>query len=255
MPALRVQLPQVFGLAEDVAAISPKMIPGFSASLPEINDAAQLFLKALSQGAGAKATNANANAKSTEGDASAEFAQSTTLVCRRLVEKTNAAPKTDLPNDSYVHAIGPLRFDVVSLEADGLAHAFAQNANTENSAPPARRLRLAKEIAGLNNMLPVNRASTIVVRVDAARQQLWRIIVFAPEDTPYAHGAFIFDAYFPPTYPTQAPLVKLRTTGNGTVTFNPNLYANGKVCLSLLGTWKAGVGESWDPTTSKMIQV
>ena len=29
----------------------------------------------------------------------------------------------------------------------------------------------------------------------------------------------------------------LRTTGGGTVRFNPNLYNSGKVCLSLLGTW------------------
>jgi hypothetical protein len=27
------------------------------------------------------------------------------------------------------------------------------------------------------------------------------------------------------------------TTDNGRVRFNPNLYANGKVCLSILGTW------------------
>lgn len=29
----------------------------------------------------------------------------------------------------------------------------------------------------------------------------------------------------------------LATTGGGKVRFNPNLYNNGKVCLSLLGTW------------------
>ena len=27
------------------------------------------------------------------------------------------------------------------------------------------------------------------------------------------------------------------TTGAGTIRFNPNLYSNGTVCLSLLGTW------------------
>ena len=34
-----------------------------------------------------------------------------------------------------------------------------------------------------------------------------------------------------------APLVHLATTAGGTVKFNPNLYADGKVCLSLLGTF------------------
>src|SRR5437660_876991 len=34
------------------------------------------------------------------------------------------------------------------------------------------------------------------------------------------------------------------TTGGGRVRFNPNLYADGKVCLSILGTW---TGPAWTP--------
>merc|ERR1712190_650415 len=30
---------------------------------------------------------------------------------------------------------------------------------------------------------------------------------------------------------------------------------NGKVCLSLLGTWKGNKAESWNPTTSRALQV
>ena len=41
--------------------------------------------------------------------------------------------------------------------------------------------------------------------------------------------------------------MKLLTTGGGTVRFNPNLYANGKVCLSILGTWS---GPGWSPVQS-----
>ena len=37
------------------------------------------------------------------------------------------------------------------------------------------------------------------------------------------------------------------TTGGGRVRFNPNLYANGKVCLSILGTWS---GPSWVPVNT-----
>jgi ubiquitin-protein ligase len=39
-----------------------------------------------------------------------------------------------------------------------------------------------------------------------------------------AHGAFIFDCYFPPQYPAGPPQVLLRTTGGSRVRFNPNLY-------------------------------
>ena len=38
--------------------------------------------------------------------------------------------------------------------------------------------------------------------------------------------------------------------------FNPNLYADGKVCLSLLGTWHGGdSSEKWDPERSNLMQV
>ena len=38
--------------------------------------------------------------------------------------------------------------------------------------------------------------------------------------------------------------------------FNPNLYRDGKVCLSLLGTFHGGdATEKWNPKTSSMYQV
>ncbi len=41
-----------------------------------------------------------------------------------------------------------------------------------------------------------------------------------------------------------------------TYRFNPNLYADGKVCLSLLGTWHGGdASEKWDPLRSNLLQV
>lgn len=52
---------------------------------------------------------------------------------------------------------------------------------------------------------------------------------------------------FPPNYPFRPPRVRLMTTSNGTVRFNPNLYKNGKVCLSILGTWQ---GPAWLPSQS-----
>jgi len=50
-------------------------------------------------------------------------------------------------------------------------------------------------------------------------------------------------------------MVNLQTTGGGTVRFNPNLYACGKVCLSLLGTWSGANGETWNKDTSTLLQV
>ena len=62
-------------------------------------------------------------------------------------------------------------------------------------------------------------------------------MIAGPEGTPYAGGLFEFDCFIPLEYPNCPPLFHLRTTGGGSVRFNPNLYNNGKVCLSLLGTW------------------
>ena len=63
-----------------------------------------------------------------------------------------------------------------------------------------------------------------------------KIMIARPEGTPYSGGLFEFDCFIPLEYPNKPPLFHLRTTGGGTVRFNPNLYNNGKVCLSLLGT-------------------
>ncbi|VDP95133.1 unnamed protein product [Echinostoma caproni] len=54
-------------------------------------------------------------------------------------------------------------------------------------------------------------------------------LVTGPFDTPYEGGFFLFLVKFPPEYPLRPPRVKLMTTGNGSVRFNPNLYSNGKV--------------------------
>ena len=56
-------------------------------------------------------------------------------------------------------------------------------------------------------------------------------------------------------YPNVPPIVQLVTTGHGTVRFNPNLYQDGKVCLSVLGTWHGDSSEKWNPTQSSLYQV
>ena len=56
---------------------------------------------------------------------------------------------------------------------------------------------------------------------------------------------------FPPDYPNNAPKVAITTTSGGQVRFNPNLYSTGKVCLSILGTWRAEhSGEQWSAVQS-----
>jgi baculoviral IAP repeat-containing protein 6 len=76
--------------------------------------------------------------------------------------------------------------------------------------------------------------------------------IFIPFSYLLFKRCFEFDIFLPLDYPNSPPKVTLMTTGQGKVRFNPNLYANGKVCLSLLGTWS---GPGWDPSTSSLLQV
>ncbi|KAL3199043.1 hypothetical protein MRX96_044079 [Rhipicephalus microplus] len=69
-------------------------------------------------------------------------------------------------------------------------------------------------------------------------------LIVGPEGTPYEGGFFHFFLKFPANYPVNSPRVRIMTTDAGRVRFNPNLYANGKVCLSILGTWQ---GPPWSP--------
>jgi len=115
--------------------------------------------------------------------------------------------------------------------------------------------RLAKELAGLPQLLPLSESSSIFVRIDEEIVTLWRALITGPEDTPYASGCFVFDMHFPPNYPSQPPAVQFKTTGGGRIRFNPNLYNDGKVCLSLLGTWEGTRGEGWNPSASSALQV
>lgn len=84
----------------------------------------------------------------------------------------------------------------------------------------------------------------IFVEADEDRINVCHAMILGPTDTPYEWGFFYFILEFPDQYPCVPPRVTLKTTGGGKVRFNPNLYACGKVCLSILGTWN---GPSWSP--------
>jgi len=66
-------------------------------------------------------------------------------------------------------------------------------------------------------------------------------LLIGGKDTPYFGGYYFFELTYPSDYPHSPPNVKYCTNGNN-VRFNPNLYVCGKVCISLLNTWR---GEQW----------
>ena len=66
-------------------------------------------------------------------------------------------------------------------------------------------------------------------------------LIIGPKDTIYQYGYYFFEFNFPKSYPFDPPKVIFHTR-NGETRFHPNFYRNGKVCLSILNTWK---GECW----------
>ena len=66
-------------------------------------------------------------------------------------------------------------------------------------------------------------------------------MIIGPSDTPYFGGFYFFKFSYPVDYPHTPPKITY-LTNDGVTRFNPNLYKCGKVCISLLNTWR---GEQW----------
>jgi ubiquitin-conjugating enzyme E2 Z len=66
-------------------------------------------------------------------------------------------------------------------------------------------------------------------------------LIIGPKNTLYNYGNYLFKFEFPKDYPFSPPKLTY-LTNNGYTRFHPNLYKTGKVCLSILNTWR---GEQW----------
>jgi baculoviral IAP repeat-containing protein 6 len=115
--------------------------------------------------------------------------------------------------------------------------------------------RIAREVLELRRSLPLSVGTSIFVRLQQGRLDKMRVGIVGPEQTPYDAALFLFDVVLPAEYPQAPPRVLIHTTGGKRVRFNPNLYAEGKVCLSLLNTWEGARGENWNPQVSTLLQV
>lgn len=71
-------------------------------------------------------------------------------------------------------------------------------------------------------------------------------MLVGPENTPYNYGYYLFEFNFPNDYPYRPPVLTFHTNGDR-IRMNPNLYRSGKVCISILNTWK---GEQWSSCQS-----
>ncbi|EJD05013.1 ubiquitin-conjugating enzyme [Fomitiporia mediterranea MF3/22] len=87
----------------------------------------------------------------------------------------------------------------------------------------------------------------------------WRIVIIGPPDTLYSEGFFVAELLFTENYPNEPPTMKFITP-----MWHPNIYPDGRVCISILhppGEDQYGfedAGERWLPihsVTSIMLSV
>lgn len=172
----------------------------------------------------------------------------------------------------------PPSFAILSTPVPA-SHHYATSP-TPTGTPMTHTRRIAKEHAILSSALP----SGIYVRTWEARLDLLRILLVGPLDTPYELAPFVVDLWMGPTFPSRPPEIFFHSWATGTQAaaaaaggvggvsssgtlsagvgggpggaVNPNLYENGKICLSLLGTWHADQGgEAWSPGKSTVLQI
>ncbi len=100
-------------------------------------------------------------------------------------------------------------------------------------------LRIVNDLSDFNN----NKPEGIYIYINKKNFYKNYAMIIGPKNTPYFGAYFFFEIIFPRSYPIDPPKLTFLTI-NGRVRFNPNLYENGKVCLSILGTWS---GPRWRP--------
>jgi len=98
----------------------------------------------------------------------------------------------------------------------------------------------------------VLRKDGIYIVPDESNESKFSALIIGDRDTPY-HGFYMFEFNFVKPYPQHPPEVKFHNANVVNIgRLHPNCYENGKVCLSLIGTWGQN---TWDPTTSSIGEI
>ncbi|KAI8435762.1 hypothetical protein MSG28_003996 [Choristoneura fumiferana] len=133
------------------------------------------------------------------------------------------------------------------LEAAPAAHRFRLSM-LQPSEPRTFYSAVKREIKLLKSDLPPG----VWVRGFEDRIDLLSLMIAGPTKTPYEGGLFVFDVQLGGEYPRAPPLCHYHSYC--TDRLNPNLYEDGKVCVSLLGTWSGRGVEVWGKDSS-LLQV
>ncbi|EME46032.1 hypothetical protein DOTSEDRAFT_42618 [Dothistroma septosporum NZE10] len=157
-------------------------------------------------------------------------------------------------NGSGEHNEAPAAYAIL----DGDVPADHHYRNEPSSSNTTHMKRTQKEHKILRN--PSTLPPGVYIRGWETRLDLLRVLIVGPTETPYENAPFVVDFHLPPTFPSDPPQAffhswpahaKIGAIGR----VNPNLYEDGKICLSLLGTWDGNKLEAWNAARSTLLQV
>ncbi|THX88634.1 hypothetical protein D6D05_01661 [Aureobasidium pullulans] len=161
---------------------------------------------------------------------------------------------------------------VEELLLSSLSNAPAAYEILETAVPSGHHYLLQSGPTSANHMKGVSKEHKILsapgalpegvyVRTWESRMDLIRVLFVGPLGTPYEYAPFMIDLHLPAQYPYEPPKAFFHSwTAEGagmSGRVNPNLYEEGKICLSLLGTWQGDEArnEAWTPHQSTVLQV
>lgn len=99
-----------------------------------------------------------------------------------------------------------------------------------------------------HDMLRAGLPEGVWVRAYEERLDLLSVMIEGPKKTPYEDGVFLFDIQLGSEYPEEPPSCHYVSYCHDRL--NPNLYEEGRVCVSLLGTWTGKGTEKWGANSS-----
>ena len=166
-------------------------------------------------------------------------------------KRTNHPWKSTGPEISFSkHVSMPPQFSMLD-DSPPPDHHFLSRAR------PALTRELLRSIAKEHLILRSSLPDGIFVRTWSSRLDLLRVLIIGPRGTPYELAPFLIDLHLHASFPALPPDTHFHSWTHGIGRVNPNLYEDGKICLSLLGTWPADKqkNEGWNGENSSILQI
>lgn len=168
-----------------------------------------LAAHAAVQAAAARAAKREAAAKAAAAAQANDAAQAGGTGAGSKVEEGEALPLTE-EGKVDLEALYPARMKGLVVKyvtmgagkskSDYSSHHYTAEITAAGSKVARKVIRHVKtELRGMKQSLPCYFGSSVLLRADKARPYIMRALIFAPHDTPYDSGAFVFDIFCGPT--------------------------------------------------------